>query len=445
MERWEQLSRVPAPALAPAFGPLTGMRVLMTGSMVAAPFAATLLAEYGAEVIHVERPDIGDTFRGQAPVVALNGGKFVVSDPSAPVDEKVSTGWMQEARNKLSMTLEINLKIPQVKEIFLSLVKNCDVWLENMVWVEKLGITDEMMLAVNPKLVIAHISGFGRPQFGGVPEDCDRPCYDPIAQFEGGYAYLNGFPEPMPPTFGASFINDYITGLFAAFGVVSAWHHAKETGVGQVIDIAQVECMSRCLNDTFMSYFTLGFVKERFGQKLPIFQPGNAFKTKDGYLNIGAVGPAVYAKSLKAMGIDIAKYPYEKAGGSREAVNSPLGQELDREIQTWMLNHTSEEALAIFIKAKAPAGIARTAAELANSAHYKSRGNWIQYTDQTLNAPVTAFGFTPKMSKTPPQAWRGAPSLGQDTEAILKAIAQYSDAEIAGMKGLGIIDPVPAK
>ena len=252
MKDWTKFNRIPTPALIPEYGPLTGMRVLLTGSIVSAPFAASMLAEYGAEVIHVERPGIGDPYRAQAPVVTHGDGvPFTVSSSETAPDQKVSTGWMQEARNKLSFALEVNLNIPEAREIFLALIKNCDVWIENMVWLEKLGITDSMMLEVNPKLVIAHISGFGRPQFGGVPEECDRPSYDPIGQAEGGWMYINGHPEPSPPGYGASFMNDYLSAMFCVSGVLMAYINAQKTGKGQVVDVAQVECMSKCLNDTY--------------------------------------------------------------------------------------------------------------------------------------------------------------------------------------------------
>ncbi|MFK5952604.1 MAG: CoA transferase [Desulfobacterium sp.] len=445
MERWQKINRVEAPAIIPSFGPLSGMRVLMTGSIVAAPFAASILAEYGAEVIHVERPDAGDPYRAQAPVIKVGQADtaFELADPTTPAEDKVSTGWIQEGRNKLSLTLELNLNIPKIKEIFLSLIKNCDVWLENMVWVEKLGITEEMLYEVNPGLVIAHISGFGRPQFGGVPEECDRPSYDPIGQAEGGWMYINGFPEPSPPGYASSFMNDYLSAMFCVNGVVMAYHNAQKTGKGQVVDVAQVECMSKCLNDTFVNYFTLGRVKERVGNKIPIFQPGNLFKTKDAYLYLGSYGPYVYARALTAMGIDVEKYPHEKAGGSKEAIESELGLELAALIDQWMLSHTAEEGMAKLRKHKVPCGIPRSAKDLAESEHYKKRGNWIQYEDQTLGKTVTAYGFAPKMSGTPPKVWRGAPSLGQDTDIILEKIAGYHPSEIQALKGRGFIDSLP--
>jgi crotonobetainyl-CoA:carnitine CoA-transferase CaiB-like acyl-CoA transferase len=443
MERWKKIERVPAPALIPNYGPLSGMRVLMTGSIVAAPFAASILAEYGAEVIHVERPKIGDPYRLQSPVITNGNGDgraFRIADSNVPPDQKVSTGWIQDGRNKLCMGLEVNLKIPEAKEIFLSLIKNCDVWMENMVWTEKLGITDDMLLEVNPKLVIAHISGFGRPQFGGVPEECDRPSYDPIGQAEGGYMYINGFPEPMPPSHATSFVNDYLTAVFSVTGILMAFRHAEKTGEGQVVDVAQIESMSKCLNDTFVNYFTLGMVKERNGNKVPIFQPGNLFKTKDNYLYIGTFGPYVYGRALKAMDIDIEKYPYEKAGASKEAINSELGKELNAVIEKWMMSHTSEEGMAKLRKHKVPCGIPRSAADLASSEHYQKRGNFIEYVDETLGKTVKAFGFGPKMSKTKPQVWRGSPRRGQDTDSILSKLAGYSESEIAVFKEKGIVE-----
>lgn len=443
MERWQSINRVPAPVLIPTYGPLSGMRVLLTGSVVAAPFAASLLAEYGAEVIHVERPKIGDPYRGQSPLIMVGDDDehpFKLAGPEVPADQKVSTAWIQEGRNKLSLTLEVNMKIPEAREIFLALIKNCDVWMENMVWTEKLGISDAMLFEVNPKLVIAHVSGFGRPQFGGVPEECDRPSYDPIGQAEGGYMFVNGFPEPMPPSHASSFINDYLTAVFCVNGILMAFRHAEKTGLGQAVDVAQIESMSKILNDAFVNYFQLGIVRQRAGNRVPIFQPGNLFKTKDGYLYLGAFGQAVYNRALKAMDIDTEKFQHALAGGSREAINSELGLQLNEEIEQWMAARTSRDGEAQLRKNKVPCAIPKTIEDLAASEHYQKRGNFIEYMDETLGKMVKGFGFGPKMSRTSPDVWRGAPTLGQDTEAILSRIVGYSKREIENFKGKGVID-----
>lgn len=428
MARWEIIERVAAPTFGPAFGPLTGMRVLCNGTIIAAPFAASLLSDFGAEVIQIERPNLGDPARGQAPQV-VNG------------DKTISAVFLQNGRNRLSFGLNTNMKYPESKEIFLSLIKNVDVWIENMVWIDKLGITEEMLLEVNPRLIICHVSGFGRPKFGGDPEICDKPSYDPIGQAESGFMYLNGFADPQPVLMAATFINDYITATFAAFGIVTAYVNVQKTGQGQVIDVSQAEAGARVLDDNFSAWINAGWLKQRYGNKIPIFQPGNTYRTKDGkYGLVGAYGRDVYERCLKSMDIDINEFPYLEAGGSPQAVSSPLGQELERRVEAFVTNHDSQYLYENFKKYNVPFATARTAQEIYEDPHWHSRNNFIKYVDETLNKEVEAFGIVPKMSNTPGQVWRGAPTLGQDTEAILRQLLGYSDSEIAGFKGKGIID-----
>ncbi len=428
MGRWKNLEKKPAPFFIPTYGPLSGMRILMSATVVAAPFGASLLSEMGAEIIQVEFPNIGDPFRKQYP-------------PLTHEDREISAGWVQNARNRLSFTLNTNLKYPESKEIFLSLIKNADVWLENIVWLEKLGITEELLFEVNPKLIICHVSGFGRPQFGGIPEICDKPSYDNIGQAEGGYTFLNGFPEPSPPTFAASFYNDYLTAMFTALGITAAYANVLKGGMGQVVDVAQVEAQARVLDDAWTVYANMGIVKQRFGNKVPIFQPGGVYKAKDGrYISLGAFGNAVYSRFLKALDLDIEYFNYEATGATREAVNSPLGQELRKKTDEWIESRTAQECYEHLNKFKVPCGIAKTTEEIYNDPHWQSRGNFIKYHDETLGKEVEGFGFVPKLSGTPQKVWRGAPTLGQDTEVILSQLLGYSDSEIAAFKGKGIID-----
>jgi crotonobetainyl-CoA:carnitine CoA-transferase CaiB-like acyl-CoA transferase len=428
MERWKKIEKVPAPAFTSVFGPLTGMRVLCNGTINAAPFAATMLSDFGAEVIQIERPNIGDPGRFQAPKI-VHG------------DKAISAVFLQNGRNRLSLTLNTNLKYPESKEIFLSLIKNADVWIENMVWIEKMGITDEMLLEVNHKLIICHVSGFGRPQFGGDPEICDKPSYDPIGQAESGFMFLNGFAEPQPVLQTAGFINDYITAMFAAFGIVSAYVNAQNTGKGQVIDVTQIEAGARILDDNFAAWINAGWLKKRYGNKVPVFQPANTYKTKDGkYGLVGAYGRDVYERCLKSMNIDIEEFPYLEAGASADAVNSPLGQELERRVEAFVTSHDSQFLYENFNKYKVPFATARNAQEIYKDPHWHGRNNFIKYVDQTLGKEIEAFGIAPKMSDTPGQVWRGAPALGQDTETILSRLLGYSDKEIAAFKGKGIID-----
>lgn len=437
MDKFREADKIPAPVFAPKFGALSGMRVLMTGTIVAAPFAATLLAENGAEVIHVERPG-GDPYRLQSPVVALEGEKIVVAGPQVPIKNKVSTGWIQEGRNKLSLTFNWDLRVPEAKEAFLALIKQVDVYLENIVWTEKLGIKDEELLRVNPQLVICHISGFGHKEFGEANGESARRSYDPIGQLEGGWMNLNGFPDG-PPIYGSVFVNDYITAYVAAGGILMAYISAKETGKGQVIDVAQVEAMSKGLNDCFVNYFLLGAIRERCGNATGIFQPGDLYQSADGWLYIGSYGEAAYKKFIEATGGDIEKFPYHECAASKEAINSPLGLEFKDFIKAWVGSRTSRDGFEQLRKYNVACAVPRTIEDLANSAQYQARGNFIEYIDETLGKPVKGFGFVPKMSGTPQQVWRGGPALGQDTEAILKTLAGLDSTQIDILRKKGII------
>lgn len=427
MKSIEEMQRVPAPALIPKFGPLEGMRVLSTGSIVAMPHAANMLADFGAEVIHVERPKGGgDTYRTLAP--------FIKSG-----DKTVSSSWAQDARNRLSLSLEVNLKIPEVKEIFLGLIKNSDVWLENLVWIEKLGINDEMCFAVNPKLIIVHVSGYGRPQFGGIPEICDRGSYDMIGQAASGWMSLMGFPEPDPPSLAKPWSNDYISAMFAVFGALIAYVHAQKTGQGQVIDVAQYEANARVLCDTFVSYLEGGILRQRVGNKSPAFQPYDVFRAKDRWVAIGAFGPNVYNRFIEALGLDVEHYTWKECASSVEAVSSAKGQELDRISREWVGARTALEVEEHMAKFKVPCSVVNDASDLATNPHWLAREDFIEYEDQTLGRKIKALGVVPKLSKTPGIVWRGAPVLGQDTEAILTKILGYSKTELDAFREKGII------
>lgn len=429
MERWKTLEKKPAPLFTKEFGPLSGIRVLLNGSVVAAPFAATMMSDFGAEVIALERPKVGgDTARHQKPQVT-NGEKHI------------SGSWMQNARNKLSFTLETNLKkVPESKEIFLSLIKNVDVWIENMVWIEKLGINDEMLLEVNPKLVICHVSGFGTPRFGGLSRHLNRACYDPLAQAESGWGLLQGFPDK-PPYYAQQYIGDYLSGLFAVNGILMALRHVEATGKGQIIDSTLCESYMRVMDDNYTIWGEAGIQKQRQGIKQKTYQPAGIFATKDGkYINLGAYGKGAYEKVIKGFGLDLEKYSYEAAGGSQEALESELGKELDKKFEEYFLSHTAQEAIEILIDNNLGAAIVKDCKDVMEDEHWKSRNDWVTYEDQTLEKEITAFGFAPKLSETPGEVWRGAPRLGQDTYDIMTKLLDYTPEEVEALKGKGVID-----
>ncbi|MCM0760899.1 CoA transferase [Sporomusa sphaeroides DSM 2875] len=406
----------------PEFGPLAGVRVISAGSIVAMPHAANMMADFGAEVIHIERPGVGDTFRGLGPFAEYNG-------------KKVSTSWAQDARNRLSMGLELDLNVPEVKELFLDLIKETDIFMENLVWLEKYGISDELLLATNPKLVIVHVSGYGRPQFGGNPDVCDRASYDMIGQAASGFLFLNG-DKDRPPAISKPWLNDYQAALTAVFGALVGYISAQKTGKGQSVDVAQFEAAARLLADTFVSYTEANVTRERTqASKADAFQPYGLFQDKNGdYLVIGAFGPGVYNRFIKAAGFDLEYFNFKDCSSSPAAVASEKGQELHRNIIDWVGSKTADEVVAIMSKAKVGCNKVYSAADAVKDEHWIDRGDFIEYEDQTIQKQIKAFGVIPKFSDTPGKVWRGAPTIGQDTEAIIKTILGYSEEKIQVLK-----------
>lgn len=412
--------------IIPEYGPFAGMRAVCAGTLLAMPFAATMLADFGVEVIQIERPGVGDTQRLLAPFAELNG-------------KVVSAAWAQESRNKLAMTLELNLKHEEVREIFYGLIREADIFMENMVWMDKLGVYDEELLKVNPKLVIVHVSGMGHKEFGGLPNVCNRASYDMIGQAFSGWLNLQGDPD-RPPVIAKPYLNDYVSAFSALFAALSGYIYAQKAGEGQVVDVAQFEAMAKCMSSTYTAYTLLGTVTERTGNASPSFQPYDIFLSRDGfYVALGAFGPGVYNRCIPAMGLDLDYFNYKDCSYDAEALSSPKGRELNAAVTAWCASHDAQEIESLMEAARVPCSRVNTARSAYENEHFRSRGDWIKYEDQTTGAEVEAFGIAPKMSKTPGRVWRGAPSMGQDTENILKTILGYDDAKIAELKEKNLI------
>lgn len=412
--------------IVPDFGPLSGIRVVGAGSLIAMPFAISMMADFGAEVIQIERPGQGDNYRKFSPVKETGGNTL-------------SAAWAQEARNRLSLTLELNLADKDVKEIFFRLIRKSDVFVENLVWLDKLGIQDQELLKENPRLVIVHISGYGRKEFGGTETTSGRASYDIIGQAYSGYAMCNGR-EGEEPVLVKPGLNDYVTALFALFAIQSAYISASRTGRGQVVDVSQVESMAKIMRESFTrNSLGLGEV-HRLGNKSEATLPWDCFQSRDGrYLAVGAVGEIVYARFIQAIGLDLTEYPYASAAKGAAAVHSPLGEELERQIKSWFSRHDAEEIDQIMAEARVPCAIVHSPGECLSDPYYKARNDFVEYADLTTGESVTAFGIAPKFSDTPGKIWRGPPKLGQDTESILKNILHYSEKEIQNFRNKKII------
>jgi len=417
----------PAPILTPKFGPLQGLRVLSTTSVIAAPFTGSLFAWFGAEVIHVENPGEGDTMRVLPPRIARG-------------DRTVSSPWANEATNRLSMELDLRLnKKPASREVFYGLIKQSDFWLENLVWLEqRYGITDKEVLEVNPKIIIVHVSGYGKPEFGGEQEKCFRASFDMIGQCYSGWPNLIG-PKDAPPSRANPWTGDYCAAMTAFYGALMAHMQMLKDGKGQVVDVSQFEALARNFCESyFCTYLNSGVTMTRSGNKSSGFQPYDIFKANDGWVAIAAFGKGTYEKFIKCwapqVGLNPDEYPWEDAGSSAIAINSEKGLKLDSMLREWVAARSGKEVEDFFNAHEVACTRVYTPEMAASDPHWTGRNNFIEVEDHTLGEKIWVTGIHPKLSRTPGQIWRGAPSLGQDTDAILKNILGYSDAKINDLR-----------
>lgn len=408
----KRLDRPATPCVVPAFGPLEGIRVVGTGQLVAQPFIGTKLAEFGAEVIHVERPG-GDVFRFTAP--QLTRGPRLHGCDEAEV-----------TKNKLSLGLD--LKKARGLELLMALWKISDVWMESSMpgTMDRAGITNELALAVNPSLVIVRVSTYG--QFGK-EEYLGRAGYDAIAQAYGGMMNLTGDPAG-PPQRAKTFTGDYVTALTGWAATMMALWEVKKSGRGQVVDLAQFEAVAQTNGNTLPLFTGEGAVYGHTGNRPPGFQPYDTFKCSDGWVYIGALGGAIYDRVPKFLGLDPAEYSYDACSKDAAAVDSEKGRELDRRLREYCAAHTAREVDRALNEAKIGCSRVYNTRDQYEDEHYAAREMTVPVLDRQSGVPIRVYGVVPKMSLTPGRIWRGAPSIGDDTTDILATMLGLPDAEI---------------
>jgi len=393
----------------PKFGPLAGVKVLSSGSVVASPFSAMLFAEAGATVIHAESAAAPDTCRA------------------------IQYAWNQEHRNELA--LAINFPTDEGKEVFFKLIKWADIWFESSKGgtYAKWGLTDEVILKANPKIVIVHVSGFGQK---GDPDYVNRASYDAIGQAFGGYMAINGFPEPNPPMRANPYTCDYITALNGAWAALAAYHHAKETGKGEVIDIAQFEVMMKIQLHYPMTFFQDGKLLKRNGNADPKFAGYSVYKCKDGnYVFIGMVGGGPLKKGLKLIGIS--GDPDFPDGMQLALQGTPAGIKLTAGIEAFCAAHDAEEVDKIFMENGVPCSTIYTVELAEKNSHYLAREVFAEWEDPQYGK-VKGVNILPKFEKAPGKIWRGAPLYGQDNSDVLKEFG-YSQEQIDAMYEKGVL------
>ncbi|MDY1016431.1 CaiB/BaiF CoA-transferase family protein [Pseudomonas coleopterorum] len=392
---------------------LSGIRVIEIGTLIAAPFAARLLGEFGAEVIKIETLGQGDPLRKWR-----------------KLHEGTSLWWYLQSRNKKSLAL--NLKSAEGIEIVKQLAESADVLIENLRpgALEKLGLGWDVLHALNPKLTLVRISGYG--QSGPYR---DRPGFGAIGEAMGGIRYTTGNPDSPPARVGVS-LGDSLASMHAVMGALMSLLRVKTgQGDGQVVDVSLAESVFNVMESLVPEYAMLGHVRERSGGALPGIAPSNTYPTADGgYVVIAGNSDPIFKRLMTAIGrADLGDDPAFAHNDGR-AAQSDL---LDGAISAWSTQRPIEEVLRVLEAAEVPAGRIYSVADIVADPHYQARGMIL---DAQLPGGVETKmpGVVPKLSETPGVInWQG-PSLGQHTQAVLTELG-LSESAIQRLKDEGIV------
>jgi formyl-CoA transferase len=413
-------------ASTPAVGPLAGLKVIELGQLIAGPFAARTLADFGADVVKIEPP--GDRDRPGSGGDPLRKWRLL--------KDGTSVWWQVQSRNKRSVALD--LKDPAAQEIVRTLAAQADVLIENFRpgAMEGWGLGPDTLLALNPGLIMLRISGYG--QSGPYR---DKPGFGVVAEAMGGLRHLTAEPGRVPVRVGVS-IGDTLASLHGVIGILMALQHRHATvsgaaprGLGQVIDVALYEAVFNCMESLLPEYSAFGAVRGPAGSALPGIAPTNAYRCKDGgYALIAGNGDSIYKRLMAAVGRDdLGNDPAlaDNAGRVRRV------DEIDAAIGQWTAQRSVAEVLAALDAAQVPAGRIYTVADIAADPHYQARGMLAQV-KMDDGSMLTVPGIVPKLSLTPGGHRRNAPALGQDTDAVLREIG-LTAGQICALKERGIV------
>jgi len=397
---------------AAATGPLAGLKVVELGQLIAGPFAAKTLGDFGADVIKIEPPVTGDPLR-----------KWRL------LKDGTSVWWQVQSRNKRSLALD--LKEAAAQDIVRNLVRDADVLIENFRpgAMEGWGLGPEVLLALNPRLIMLRISGYGQ-----TGPDRDKPGFGVVAEAMSGLRHLTAEPGRVPVRVGVS-IGDTLASLHGVMGILMALHERQRSGLGQVIDVALYEAVFNCMESLLPEYSAFGVVREAAGSALPGIAPSNAYRCADGgYALIAGNGDSIFKRLMSTMGRD-------DLGGD-PALADNAGRvarvaEIDAAIGAWTAQLSVTEVLAALDKAAVPAGRIYTVADIAADPHYQARG-MLQSVRMDDGSALTVPGIVPKLSRTPGSHRRNAPHLGQDSDAVLREVG-LTEAQIQALKDKGVV------
>jgi succinyl-CoA:(S)-malate CoA-transferase subunit A len=396
--------------------PLSGIRVIDVGNFLAGPYAASIMGEFGAEVLKVEHPIAGDPMRH-------------FGTPTKRHD--ASLAWLSEGRNRKSVT--IDLRQPEGVQIFLKLVARSEVLIENFRpgTMEGWGLSWPQLQAVNPRLVMLRVSGYG--QTGPYRH---RSGFAHIAHAFGGLSYLAGFPGETPVLPGNVPLGDYMASLYGAIGIMLALRHAEQTGEGQVIDVAIYEAVFRHLDEIAAAYGLFGKIREREGAGSFVAVPHGHFRTSDNkWIAIACTTDKMFERLAEAMNYrELASSglygEQRKRLAARDVVNQIVIE--------WVGSLTRAEVLERCLTHEVPVGKLNSIADIFEDEHFQARGNLARIPEDSLGE-VTVPGVVPTLSETPGRITNLGPPLGNATYEIMRELLGISAEDIKRLRQQKII------
>lgn len=395
--------------------PLAGVRVLDIATFLAAPFAGTVLADFGAEVIKIEQPKVGDPMR-----------RF-----GTPTQAGDSLVWLSEARNKKSVTLD--LRTPEGADILRRLVAKSDVVLENFRpgTLEKWGLGFEALRGINPGLVMLRVSAYG--QTGPMR---DRPGFARIAHAFGGLSALAGEAGGPPVVPGSTSLADYISGMWGAIGVLLALRVKERTGKGQFIDIALYESVFRLLDEIAPAYAKTGFVRERMGADTVNVVPHSHYQTATGqWVAIACTSDKMFERLAQVIGRpELAAAPEFATSAARVARRD----EVNAIVAQWVGSLPMQEVLARCEAGEVPCGPIYTIADIFEDAQYRARQNLLQVIDPRAG-PLVLPAAVPRLSETPAELVHAGPALGQHTAEVLGSLLGIGPEALDKLADAGVV------
>ncbi|MBP6763848.1 MAG: CoA transferase [Rubrivivax sp.] len=382
-------------------GPLCGLKVLELGQLIAGPFAAKTLADFGADVIKVEPPGSGDPLRQWR-----------------LVQDGTSVWWQVQSRNKRSVVLD--LKSADDVAVVRLLAAQADVLIENFRpgAMEAYGLDPQALLAAHPRLIVLRVSGYG--QTGPYR---DKPGFGVVAEAMGGLRHLSAEPGRTPVRVGVS-MGDTLAALHGVIGILMCLHERHSSGRGQVIDVALYESVFNCMESLLPEYSATGLVRGPAGSALPGIAPSNAYPCSDGHALVAGNGDSIFKRLMSAIGRDdLGADPALAHNAGRVARVA----EIDAAIGAWAAQRTVAEVLAALDAADVPAGRIYTVADIAADPHYRARG-MLQPLPMPGGRTLTVPGIVPLLSRTPGGQHHAAPALGQHTAEVLQALRNPPEA-----------------